>query len=94
MSAAEATQPAAPAKSAEPGGERDAPETGQKAAPKTQRKARFPSLVRAFRTGRPVEGTILSVIKGGYEVKVGRARGFSITLRTVTRLARGRFWTS
>lgn len=37
---------------------------------------RFPGLLRALRTGRPVEGRITAVIKGGYEVKVGRARGF------------------
>jgi small subunit ribosomal protein S1 len=40
------------------------------------RRARNSTLVRAFRSGRPVEGTIERVIKGGYEVRVGRARGF------------------
>jgi small subunit ribosomal protein S1 len=39
-------------------------------------RQRHPSLVRAYRAGRPVEGRISKVIKGGYEVKVGRARGF------------------
>jgi small subunit ribosomal protein S1 len=41
-----------------------------------RRKARFPALVRAFRSQRPIEGKIVQVIKGGYEVRVGRARGF------------------
>jgi small subunit ribosomal protein S1 len=39
-------------------------------------RPRHPSLIRAYRSGRPVEGTITKVIKGGYEVKIGRARGF------------------
>jgi small subunit ribosomal protein S1 len=34
------------------------------------------TLYRAFRAGRPVEGRIERVIKGGYEVRVGRSRGF------------------
>lgn len=33
-------------------------------------------LYRAFRSKRPVEGRIDAVIKGGYEVRVGKARGF------------------
>jgi len=41
-----------------------------------RRKPKFPSLMRAFRSGRPVEGKIVQVIKGGYEIRVGRARGF------------------
>jgi len=45
-------------------------------APKQRRKPRFPALMRAFRTHVSVEGTIEKVIKGGYEVKVGKARGF------------------
>jgi small subunit ribosomal protein S1 len=43
---------------------------------KSHRKARFPTLVRAFRSGRPVDGTIVEVIKGGYTVKLGKAHGF------------------
>jgi small subunit ribosomal protein S1 len=42
----------------------------------TRRKPRYPSLVRAFRAGRPIEGKITEVIKGGYEVQVGKARAF------------------
>jgi small subunit ribosomal protein S1 len=45
-------------------------------APKRRRKPPFPALMRAFRTRLPVEGTIEKVIKGGYEVKVEKARGF------------------
>lgn len=43
---------------------------------KSRRKPRFPTLVRAFRSGRPVDGTIVEVIKGGYTVKLGKAHGF------------------
>jgi small subunit ribosomal protein S1 len=35
-----------------------------------------PALMRAYRTHRPVDGTITAVIKGGYEVRVGKSRGF------------------
>jgi len=45
-------------------------------ASKRRRKPLFPALMRAFRTRVPVEGKIEQVIKGGYEVKVGKARGF------------------
>src|SRR4030095_14084651 len=33
-------------------------------------------VARASRAGQPVQGTVEKVIKGGYEVKVGRCRGF------------------
>lgn len=46
------------------------------AGAKQHRKPRFPALMRAFRTHVPVEGIVEKVIKGGYEVKVGKARGF------------------
>ncbi len=52
-------------------------EAPRSAAPgKPRRPPRSPMLLRAFRTGRPVRGTIVQVIKGGYEVKLERARGF------------------
>jgi small subunit ribosomal protein S1 len=35
-----------------------------------------PALARAFRSHRPVEGKVVQVIKGGYEVRVGRTRAF------------------
>lgn len=61
--------------SAEPTPVAEPPRSG--AAPgKPRRPPRSPMLLRAFRTGRPVRGTIVQVIKGGYEVKVDRARGF------------------
>ncbi len=47
-----------------------------KIGPKHPRPGRNPSLFRAFRAGRAVEGTITRTIKGGYEVKVGGSRGF------------------
>jgi small subunit ribosomal protein S1 len=48
------------------------------AAPKPQppRKPRDPAVIRAFRAGHPIDGLIEKVIKGGYEVRVGRCRGF------------------
>jgi small subunit ribosomal protein S1 len=46
------------------------------AAAAPPRRVRNPALLRAFRSARPVEGKILRVVKGGYEVTVGRARGF------------------
>jgi small subunit ribosomal protein S1 len=33
-------------------------------------------LENAFRTGLPVEGKVERVVKGGYEVRIGRTRGF------------------
>lgn len=40
------------------------------------RRPRDGAVIRAFRGGVPVEGLVEKVIKGGYEVKVGRCRGF------------------
>lgn len=40
------------------------------------RKIKDPALARAFRSRRPVEGKIVEVIKGGYEVRIGRSRAF------------------
>jgi small subunit ribosomal protein S1 len=48
----------------------------------TQRKhtrshqLRLASLYRAFRSGRAVEGSVEGVIKGGFEIKLGKIRGF------------------
>jgi small subunit ribosomal protein S1 len=50
-----------------------APKTGE---PERPRPARNTGFFRAFRTGRPVAGKVSDVNKGGFEVKVGRARGF------------------
>jgi small subunit ribosomal protein S1 len=43
---------------------------------KARPRFRDPSIARAFRSRRPVNGKILGVIKGGYEVRVGRSRAF------------------
>ena len=40
------------------------------------RKPRDPAVIRAFRGGHPMDGRIERVIKGGYEVRIGRCRGF------------------
>jgi small subunit ribosomal protein S1 len=40
------------------------------------RQLRLASLYRAFRSGRAVEGSVESVIKGGFEIKLGKIRGF------------------
>ena len=66
----EAPEPAAPepdaaAASAEPA-----------AKPQPPRKPRDPAVIRAFRAGHPLDGLVEKVIKGGYEVRVGRCRGF------------------
>ena len=37
-------------------------------------KPRHPALLRAFRAGRTVDGEVVSVVKGGYEVRLGRTR--------------------
>lgn len=46
------------------------------AKPQPPRKPRDPAVIRAFRSGHPVDGLVERVIKGGYEVRVGRCRGF------------------
>jgi len=61
--------------------EQDAPEapaaSPAAAPPKPIRRwRRDPAVVRAYRSGLPVDGIIEKVIKGGYEVRVGRSRGF------------------
>jgi small subunit ribosomal protein S1 len=40
------------------------------------RQMRLASLYRSFRSGRPIEGLVEGVIKGGYEVRLGKIRGF------------------
>jgi ribosomal protein S1 len=45
-------------------------------APRPPRKPRDPAVIRAFRAGHPLDGLVEKVIKGGYEVRVGRCRGF------------------
>ena len=45
-------------------------------APHARRRVRNPAIARAFRSGRPVQGKVERAIKGGYEVRIGRARAF------------------
>ncbi len=55
------------------------PETPAHKGPETSRRRsrpRDPALARAFRSGRPVTGKVVGVIKGGYEVRAGRSRAF------------------
>jgi len=40
------------------------------------RKPVDPALARAYRTHRPVEGKVEAVIKGGFEIRVGKSRAF------------------
>jgi small subunit ribosomal protein S1 len=44
--------------------------------PKPKPKPRDPAVIRAFRAGHPMDGFVERVIKGGYEVRIGRCRGF------------------
>jgi small subunit ribosomal protein S1 len=57
-----------------------APTTGDGRSPRSRmsrgRQMRLASLYRSFRSGRPIEGMIDGVIKGGYEVRLGKIRGF------------------
>lgn len=46
------------------------------APPRPKRRPKDAAVARAFRLGLPVEGRVEQVIKGGYEVRVGRSRGF------------------
>ena len=65
---------------AEPGAEPETPAEAPAEAPgdtrKPRRPPRDPGVARAYRLGLPVEGRVEGVIKGGYEVRVGRSRGF------------------
>ena len=64
-------EPAAPA---EP--KTVAPPAEVVAKPQPPRKPRDPAVIRAFRAGHPIDGLVERVIKGGFEVRVGRCRGF------------------
>jgi small subunit ribosomal protein S1 len=39
-------------------------------------RPRDAAVMRAYRTGLPLDGMVEKVIKGGYEVKIGKSRGF------------------
>lgn len=61
---------------AQPEAQAAAPAQAKSEAKPGRRKPRDPAVLRAFRLGLPVDGHVEAVIKGGYEVKVGRCRGF------------------
>ncbi len=67
--------PAGPSREeSEPSGaEAEPPKPKKKQVPK--RKV-DPTLARAYRARRPVEGTVTEVIKGGFQVQVGKSRAF------------------
>ena len=48
------------------------PDTGNKPKGKAPRQTRVASLYRALRSERPIEGQVGQVIKGGYEVRLGK----------------------
>ena len=79
--ATEAADPGAVAageEAAHPAGEEVKAESsaGSRPAKPQRRKPRDPAVARAFRAGLPVDGKVEKVIKGGYEIQVGRCRGF------------------
>jgi small subunit ribosomal protein S1 len=63
----------------EPQGDDQGKDTGRPGAEAKSPKKKWrrePGLALSFRKGLPVEGRVESVIRGGYEIRVGRARGF------------------
>ena len=74
-----AAEGAEAAEAAEAPGPAEAPAGADAAAatpPRPKRRPKDAAVARAFRLGLPVEGRVEQVIKGGYEVRVGRSRGF------------------
>jgi small subunit ribosomal protein S1 len=73
-------EPAAPlATTSEPAAEAPPSDTAAPTATEPKHAASPPrasSLYRALRSRRPVAGRVESVIKGGYEIRVGKVRGF------------------
>lgn len=68
---------AAPDKTEAPDADADAgAEVEKKAAEQKARQARVAPLYRAFRGKRSISGRVEKTIKGGYEVRIGRARAF------------------
>ena len=45
-------------------------------SPSRRRRPHDPVLARAFRTGRPIEGRVEKAIKGGFEIRIAKCRGF------------------
>jgi small subunit ribosomal protein S1 len=52
------------------------PDHPSKPRGKAPKQTRVASLYRALRSARPIEGEVGQVIKGGYEVRLGKVRGF------------------
>ncbi|HEX4823670.1 MAG TPA: S1 RNA-binding domain-containing protein [Candidatus Polarisedimenticolaceae bacterium] len=57
-------------------GEAGAPAAAKPAKKDAPRRPRDPAVIRAFRAGHPMEGLVEKVIKGGYEIRIGKCRGF------------------
>ena len=74
----EANQPEAPeaAEPVEPAEPVEAPDAAAAKPRPAARKPVDPALARAYRTHRPVDGKVEAVIKGGFEIRVGRSRAF------------------
>ncbi len=64
------------APSAEAPASAPSPDEESSNAPPKRTAPSNPAMLRAWRTKRSVTGKVVGVIKGGYEVQVGRARGF------------------
>jgi hypothetical protein len=78
---ADAPVPEHPSAPASPAAVTEAPSTevtpaAKKKTPPPRKWKRDPALAMAFRKGVPIEGKVEQVIKGVYEVRVGKARGF------------------
>ena len=54
----------------------DAEDPAKRAAEQKARQARVAPLFRAYRGGRPINGHVEKAIKGGYEIRIGKARAF------------------
>jgi hypothetical protein len=70
---------------AEPAGEPAGEPARKEAKPKARKRTppRNPALLRALRAATPIEGTVVGVIKGGYEVRVEGSRGFCPHAKTI-----------
>ena len=71
---AEATEVTAAGEAGETSG--GSPRAAEASEHRPKRRPKDAAVARAFRLGLPVEGRVEQVIKGGYEVRVGRSRGF------------------
>jgi small subunit ribosomal protein S1 len=75
-SASKSEEEASPESAEETPAKTDDAAPGASDSPHARRRVRNPSIARAFRSGRPVQGKVEHTIKGGYEVRIGRARAF------------------